>query len=291
MKCYVSKYAGLCYGATRAVEAAYQILKQKDKLWMYGEVVHNPIVMKKLISYGCKVTDDVEEIPKDSLVLIRAHGVPSSIIDKLSSKNTKIIDKTCLKVKTIHDIVNKAYPPKTKILIFGNPIHPEVEGIYGWCSSEPLVIANKEEYLIYADELQKYDKLVAVFQTTYDIYSYNEMKDILLKNHPDMEIHNTICPDVHLRQKEVSRVSKKCDLVIIIGGKNSSNTAKLYHIASKHCETIHIENAEEFDSNCIGTHKYIGIFNGASTPLISIQEIVKKLKVMDKQVELCNYNF
>lgn len=291
MKCYVSKYAGLCYGATRAVEVAYQSLKQKDILWMYGEVLHNPEVMKKLISYGCMVTNNVEDIPKDSTVLIRAHGVPPSIIDKLISKNARIIDKTCLNVKKIHDIVKKNYPIKTKILIFGDAAHPEVKGIYGWCSSESLVIANKEEYFIYADELQKYDKLVVVFQTTYDIYSYNEIKTLLLKNHPDIEIHNTICSDVHLRQKEVMKMSKKCDLIIIIGGKNSSNTTKLYHIAAEHCETIHIENAKEFDSNCIGVHKYIGIFNGASTPLVSTQEIVKKIKVMDKQVEICNYNF
>lgn len=278
MKFYISEYAGLCSGAAQALQETYNSINLDDNLWMYGEVLHNPIVMSELLSLGCNVLNDIEDVPENATVLIRAHGVPRIILDEMKSKNAKILDKTCPNIKKIHNIVKTSYSERTRIIIFGESNHPEVIGIKGWCSSNPFIFSNKEEYLLYQEKLRGYEKLVVVFQTTFDQYSFQEIEKLLIDSHENMEIHNTICKDSYKRQEEVKRISKQCDFVVIIGGKNSSNTRKLYRIASDQCETVYIENAKELNLDRVKKHKNIGIFNGASTPLSIVQEVIKLMK-------------
>lgn len=278
MKIYICKYAGLCSGAKSAVDVAYENLN--ENLYMYGEVLHNPTVISQLKAKGAKIVNSINEIKylenKDDIVLlIRAHGVSKSVIDDLKENNIKFIDKTCPEVKKIHDIVYEKSQNGSEIIIIGNKRHPEVIGIAGWAVKDPIVIADINEAMNIVPSLEKKLKAYCiVVQTTYNRKKYDEIVKYCKRYLESAEYFNTICSDTESRQFEVRDLSKQADVVIVIGGKSSSNSNKLYKIALDNCKNVQfIETYRELDFTNITIDSFIVIASGASTPESVIKEV------------------
>jgi 4-hydroxy-3-methylbut-2-enyl diphosphate reductase len=268
-----------------AVKAAYDESKY-DKLYMYGEIVHNPAVIKKLIKNNVSIINGAEEILKISSpkVLIRAHGIPKFAVKLLKENNSIIIDKTCPKVKKIHNVVSKAYEENKKIIIVGNPMHPEVVGINGWCNFSATVVKNIQHANEIIGELNPQDIFCMVSQTTFNYEKYLGIYKFCIKHLKDIEFNNTICGDTSNRQKEIMRLSKKVDMIIVIGGKNSSNSAKLFEIAKENCKYAqHIETENDLCFSKFGLISAFAVCSGASTPIESVQIVIDYIKKHNKE--------
>lgn len=286
MKIYTCKYAGLCSGAQSAVDVAYDNLG--ENLYMYGEVLHNPTVVSEMKAKGAKIINSINEIKylenKDHIVLlIRAHGVPKSVIDELEENNIKYIDKTCVEVKKIHDIVYEKSQKGYEVIIIGDKKHPEIIGIAGWSVSDPIIIFDINEAMNVIPALEKeLRQYCVVVQTTYNRKKYDEIEKYCKNYLKNAEYFKTICLDTENRQLEIRDLSKKADVVIVIGGKNSSNSNKLYKIALDNCANVQfIETYKELDFTNITTDAFIVIASGASTPESTIKEVKKCLQDYD----------
>lgn len=217
----------------------------------------------------------MDALNEDDIIIIRSHGVKESVIKNLENRNLKIIDLTCPYVKSIHSKVKDHYEKGYKIMIIGDKTHPEVIGITGWCNDETIVVNRAEEL----DKIPS--KICVVAQTTEKKKTWNSIMEKVVKNSKQIVAFNTICSATDIRQKSAFEISMNCDAVIVVGGKNSSNTTKLYEICKANCEnSFHIENAQELTDNILKFKgKKIGITAGASTPQWILDEVIKKLKL------------
>lgn len=279
MKCIIPKYSGFCFGVSLAVDAAYENLD--GHTYMLGEVVHNPSVVKDLQSKGLKLVNSIEEITEtDVNVLIRAHGVSEKVINELHKRGLGVIDKTCPKVKKVHDIVVDASRRGLDIIVVGTPNHPEIVGTIGWSSTKTVLVYNLEDakkIIPNTDFSRKGVCMVA--QTTYNKRIYEEIYTYCSKIIPNIEFHNTICNATANRQYEIRELAKKSDAILVIGGKTSSNVTKLYEIASEYCHnTQHVETAEQIDVDKLANVDTLVIASGASTPEDSIQKAIQVVK-------------
>ncbi len=281
MEIIVGKNAGFCYGVKRAVDGVTnEAIQNKEKIYCLGELVHNKQVIEKLENLGVEFIEKIEE--SKGLTMIRAHGVPKEVYDIAKQKNIKIQDYTCPNVLKIHEIANQYSNRGYFIFLLGNKDHPENIGTLSYCQNY-CVIENEAE-IPKAQELfekSKSDKLLLIEQTTYSLEKFEKIKKILQESIPkkvDFVIKNTICMATMLRQKETEELSKKVDNMIIIGGKNSSNTKKIYEISKNNCKnTVLIETSKELNKKDSEFEK-IGIMAGASTPQESIDEVIKLLE-------------
>ncbi|BED92577.1 MAG: 4-hydroxy-3-methylbut-2-enyl diphosphate reductase [Candidatus Paraimprobicoccus trichonymphae] len=270
MEFCISKNFGFCFGVNLAVKSAYEESENNNLLYSYGEVVHNNIVIKNLLKKNVKIINDINEIEdfENSRILIRAHGVPEKVfLDLRSKKIGKIIDRTCPKVKKIQKIVNNSYEIK-KIIIIGDFKHPEIIGINGWCKFSAFIIKNLQEAKrLIIDNNLKNSKICLVVQTTFNIKKYLEIEKFFTNNFKDVEIHNTICQDTLNRQKEIIEKSKEFEMIIIFGSKESSNSNKLFEIASRYYEYSQlIETRDELDISDFNKVSKIFVCSSASTP-------------------------
>ncbi len=281
MEIIVGKTAGFCYGVERAVEGAIQELNHANTpICALGEIVHNKQVIKKLENLGIKCVETIKEAK--GTVLIRAHGVPKEVYEIAKEMNIKIQDFTCPNVLKVQNIAKKYSQEGYFIFLLGTKDHPENIGTLSHCG-EYYSIFEKEEGL--EDAFQTFQKsqkkkLLLISQTTYSLERFQKIEEILHQKMPkdvDFVVKNTICRTTELRQKETEELSKKVDTMIIIGGKNSSNTKKIYEVAKKNCEnTFFVETVEELKlPNPI---EKIGIMAGASTSKESIEEVIQYLK-------------
>ena len=282
MEAIVGKTAGFCYGVKRAVEGAKEELKKEQNIFGLGEIVHNQDVIKELEEKGMQFIDDLQEAK--GKVLIRAHGVPKEIYEKAKKEQVEVIDYTCPKVLKIHEIAQKYANDGYFIFLLGNKNHPENIGTLSFCGENKYVIDKEESTIKALDMLEKSNvkKLLVISQTTFSLEKFYIIEEIIKNELPrdiELVIKNTICQATEIRQKETEEMAKKVDGMIIIGGKNSSNTQKLYDIAKKHCPiSIWIENAEELPIEKIEKLSKIGIMAGASTPKESIDEVEEKIR-------------
>jgi len=274
-----AKYLGTCFGVERALEITYNALEDEDHIYCYGDLIHNNDVKKELESKGLIVLNDFSSIDneKSNKIIFRSHGVSKSIYKEAKERNLKIIDATCPKVKKIHKIVEDCYNDGYRIILFGNKDHPEIIGIKGWCNNEALISKDLEEFKS-KEHLIKDSKLCVVFQTTYNLNKYKKIEQHF-KKYKNIRFHNTICSATFERQNSCRDLARKCDTMIVIGGKNSSNTKKLYAISKEFCDnTFWIENKSGIPYEDIKSSKNLGITAGASTPLLIIEEVIKCLK-------------
>lgn len=275
MEITVAKSAGFCFGVQRAVDSVYKELEENSgKIYTFGPIIHNEQVVEDLNKRGIEVIDTVEQLKKikEGTVVIRSHGVAKEIYDILEQQKLKMVDATCPFVKKIHNIVlNESNNGKT-IIIIGNDNHPEVEGIKGWVNGEVIVI-NKEEQ-IEKLSLPEQTKACIVSQTTFNHNKFKYLVEIIRKKGYDITVVNTICNATHVRQVEAQKISSKVDGMIVIGGKNSSNTQKLYDICRNECEnTFYVQTVKELNLHELKSLKSIGITAGASTPKNIIEEV------------------
>lgn len=275
MEITVAKSAGFCFGVQRAVDSVYKELEENSgKIYTFGPIIHNEQVVEDLNKRGIEVIDTVEQLKKikEGTVVIRSHGVAKEIYDILEQQKLKMVDATCPFVKKIHNIVLDESNNGKTIIIIGNDNHPEVEGIKGWVNGEVIVI-NKEEQ-IEKLSLPEQTKACIVSQTTFNHNKFKYLVEIIRKKGYDITVVNTICNATYVRQVEAQKISSKVDGMIVIGGKNSSNTQKLYDICRNECEnTFYVQTVKDLNLHELKSLKSIGITAGASTPKNIIEEV------------------
>ena len=270
MSIEVAKTAGFCFGVKRAVDVVYRQTESGEKIASLGDLIHNNQVIEDLNSKGVYSYSDVEEIPKDYTIVIRAHGVGKDVYEKIGDR--PYIDLTCPFVAKIHKIVEKYYNEGYKIVIVGDANHPEVIGINGWCNYEAEVIDSESKYI---DKDFSDCSLCVVAQTTIKKENFVQIVQILKNTCKSTIEFDTICSATKNRQEEAAALAAESDCMIVVGGRSSSNTKKLYEISKKLCShTYHVETADELPQK---QYNKIGITAGASTPARIIQEVVKAM--------------
>ena len=278
-KIYLAKTAGFCFGVNRAIELVNSLLDNGRRVCTLGPIIHNAQVVKQLASRGVVIADTPDDVPLDTVLVIRSHGVPLSVYNELNEKNIEIQDATCPFVAKIHSIVTNAAEKGDIILIAGDSEHPEVLGIKGHCNgvtytfrddSDLLQLLNKHPEL-------KEKSVSVVAQTTFNTEIWKKCLNIFKKDYTNATLFDTICNATQSRQREAAELSEKCDLMVIIGGVNSSNTSKLFHICSEKCRSILIQTADELPENDVRAANNIGVTAGASTPANIIKEVLFKM--------------
>ena len=278
----LAKTAGFCFGVKRAVDTVYeQVEAQTDKtIYTYGPIIHNEEVIKDMQKRGVHVLRTEEELDAvtEGVVIIRSHGVPKRIYDKLERKGLFCVDATCPFVKKIHNIVKKESELGKQIVIIGNGEHPEVAGIRGWAVTPVTILQNAAEAMEFEEESDA--KICVVSQTTFNYKKFEEIVEILSKKRYDISVLNTICNATSERQTEAAGIAKSVDAMIVIGDKHSSNTQKLFEICASACEnTYYIQTLDDLDSNQLLSAKTVGITAGASTPNNIIEEVQNYVRI------------
>lgn len=277
MKITLAKSAGFCFGVKRAVEMVYKETEQKEQqVYTYGPIIHNEEVVKDLEEKGVKVINNFDELKKvtHGIVIIRSHGVEEKIYKQLEKQGVQIIDATCPFVKKIHNIVKEQNESGNNIVIIGNASHPEVEGIRGWANGNASVVETEEEAEKYIPKNGK--KVCIVAQTTFNYKKFQDLVEIISKKGYDILALNTICNATEERQTEARELARNSDAMIVVGGKTSSNTQKLYEICKKECEnTYYIQTLVDLDLDEFKSFRNVGITAGASTPNNIIKEVQK----------------
>ena len=274
MEITVAKSAGFCFGVNRAIESCYNEIG-KEKLYTYGSLIHNKEVTKDLESKGVKVIDSLLGID-DGVVVIRSHGVGKYLYDELESKGLRYIDGTCPFVKKIHNIVKDNFDNNRNIIIVGNPVHPEVVGINGWCENSATIVESLEDAKNINIDNDR--ETVLVVQTTFRVTKFDDIVSVIKEKIPNLISYNTICSATDERQSEAIELSKKVDKMIVWEDKSCSITQKLYEICKKNCRnTYYMETICDLVLNNFNTNDKIGVTAGASTPSAIIKEVIRTM--------------
>lgn len=291
-KLIVAKSAGFCFGVSRSVKMAEELLSSGEKCSSLGELIHNADVVNELASRGLRLIESPSEAHAGEKVLIRAHGIARSVQQELERSGAEIVDATCPKVKHIHNIVSEATAEGRFVIIIGMRRHPEVEGICGWCG-EHMVFETAAELETWLNQNPNFwDKpLSVVVQTTQTHGNFTECCNILKKRCTNLKISDTICTATSARQQEAEKLASECDAMVVIGGKHSANSLHLAQICSEHCGWVQfIEKCDELDMDKVTDADTIGLTAGASTPAWIIKEVRNKMsdeiKVEESAVEV-----
>ena len=273
MEFIVAKSGGFCHGVQKAVDTALTV--PTENTYIYGELIHNATVIREIEQRGLKTVNFLNEVPDGATLIIRSHGVGKKIYEQCAERNIKIIDCTCGFVKRTQRIVDEQYRGKKAIVIVGEPSHPEVIGLNGWCEESAYILSSETDDL----SLLKGKECCIVAQTTFSKEKFQKIiKNLENSEAKTVEIFETICYTTVERQNEASELSKQCDAILVIGGLNSSNTNKLYDICAKNCENVfRLSSAVELDYKTIKKFKKVGIVTGASTPNAQTQEVLLKM--------------
>lgn len=285
MSIEVAATSGFCFGVNRAVRLVYSLLEQGEKVCTLGPIIHNPQVVEDLRQRGVLTVDSPEQAPPDSILVIRSHGVPPGVMEEIRAKGLRCADATCPYVSKIQKIAEQAAAKGHTVLIAGDASHPEVQGILG-CAGEKAHVFSDEEELTSLMENHpewKNDGLTVVAQTTFHANLWQKNQKSLKKVYTNAEIFDTICNATALRQAEAEDLACRVDLMVVIGGKQSSNTAKLRDVCGKHTHAILIETAAELPRELILQSAKIGVTAGASTPDGIIKEVLKVMSEIQGQ--------
>lgn len=279
MEIIIAKNAGFCFGVDRAVKMTLEELDNDgQRVYSYGPLIHNPQAVAELEEKGLTTLESFEDLEVGRLVF-RSHGVPEEIQDKAEQMGLSVIDCTCPYVKAVHKRVRSYSEKGYDIVIIGDPQHPEVVGINGWCNDKAFIINSEEE----ARKLPKLEKVCVVSQTTNRFEKFQLLSDIVKGKSEKSEVFNTICTATRARQDSAAELAQKVDAMIVIGGKTSSNTTKLAEISRKYCNNVYlIETVEELALQELQNFNTIGITAGASTPDRIIKEAVKVMENYNK---------
>ena len=282
MEIKVAKNAGFCFGVKRAVELVNKLSSEGKPVYTYGEIIHNENVVKELESKGVQVVNDLDELRnlKKGTLVIRSHGIPKADYDKLSKLGVEYEDATCPFVTKIHKLARQySEDSNNKIVIIGSKHHPEVIGIRGWCLTEPVIFENIDEVESYTENSDK--KHIILAQTTFNLNKFQDIVEIFKKKRYYSIVLNTICNATSTRQTETEQLAKEADAMIVVGGKHSSNTQKLYNICIKNCvDTYYIQTPDDLDIGKLRLFRCVGITAGASTPNNIIEEVRTRMAEM-----------
>lgn len=288
----IADNAGFCFGVKRAMNMAWNELDKSDRVAIYalGPLIHNKQAVAKYEERGMLTVDTIEEIEKiesekarqgiktskDREMIIRSHGVSKSVYDEAKLKDIPIIDTTCPFVRKIHYLANKCFEEGKQLIVIGDKNHPEIIGINGWSSHSAIIAKNLEELRNISFDTNKDYFIVA--QTTMNEKEFDAIIDYIRSLDIKFEVENTICSATRVRQESARELAHKVDLMIVIGGRHSSNTQKLVKICQDIVDTFSIETKEDLDRKLLDKYHTIGITAGASTPDWIIEEVINFLK-------------
>ncbi|MBN2899317.1 MAG: 4-hydroxy-3-methylbut-2-enyl diphosphate reductase [Clostridia bacterium] len=274
MEIRIAEYAGFCYGVKKAIDDTEEILKTEGPSKALGALIHNPLEVDRLKKLGLQVIDTAAEAEGER-VIIRSHGEAKQVIEQLETSKNTVFNCTCPYVSKIHRIVSDYYAKKYGIIIIGDSTHPEVIGINGWCDNSATIIDTVD-----AARLLEIDGPTCIVgQTTFNTELWENMINILRSKSEQVVVFNTICDATAKRQQAARELASQADCMIVVGGKNSSNSKKLYEICRSICAaTYFVESADELSYEEFAGDVVIGITAGASTPDWVIQEIINKFR-------------
>lgn len=285
-KIKLAKTAGFCFGVNRAVDMLYKMVEDGQKVCTLGPIIHNPQVINDLKSKGVAIYDTPEEIPDDVTVVIRTHGVEKEILQRLSRTGHSFCDATCPFVKKIHKIVGENSDADTVVLIAGDKNHPEVKGIMSYSHGDTYVFIDSAEFdnIVKNGKNIPKKKIIVVAQTTFSIKEWENCIKKIKKHYTNAIIFDTICNATNERQSEAIELSKECGAMVIVGGRQSSNTAKLKAVCSVNCPTYLIETADELKKTDLRGFDCVGVTAGASTPAGIIKEVLSTMsEILNEQ--------
>ena len=292
MKITKAETAGFCFGVNRAVNMVYDLLDSGKQVCTLGPIIHNPQLVAELEGRGVRIVSSPEEVKEGETLVIRSHGVEKSVYDDACNLGVDVADATCPFVAKIHKIVAENSAKGAVTIIAGDRDHQEVKGIIGHCLGEYFVVASEEELDVILENERKIGEndLIFVSQTTFNAQIWEKLQKKLKKLYTNAKIFDTICNATSLRQSEADKLSKLSDAIIVIGGRHSSNTAKLYSVCKHNCaKTFLIETASELCFNSLKDCRNIGVVAGASTPAGIIKEVIdtmmENLQPTEEQVE------
>ncbi len=275
MEVVVAKTAGFCFGVERAVRKVYeQIETGRPPIFTLGPIIQNEEVVRDLEGRGVRVLPDEESLKdlKEGTVIIRSHGVGRAVYDRIKARGLSVVDATCPFVKKIHRVVQEQNGLGRRVIIIGDKDHPEVQGIRGWGDEKTLVVKDEAEMADLPDLTG--EKLCIVSQTTFNYNKFQDLVEKFSEKGYDIFVLNTICNATQERQVEAGRIASQVDAMIVVGGKSSSNTRKLYEICRKECKnTYYIQTVGDFDPESVSSVRSVGITAGASTPKNIIEEV------------------
>ncbi|MBO5321968.1 MAG: bifunctional 4-hydroxy-3-methylbut-2-enyl diphosphate reductase/30S ribosomal protein S1 [Clostridia bacterium] len=293
MKIVKAETAGFCFGVNRAVNMVYELLNKGKKVCTLGPIIHNPQLVEELSLKGVRIVESPDEVKGDETLVIRSHGVEREVFENAKQKGIDVADATCPFVSKIHKIVAENSLAGAVTIIAGDKNHQEVKGIVGHCYGDCFVVASEEELTsILQNEAFFVEKdIILVSQTTFNAKIWGNIQKNLKKVYTNAKIFDTICNATSLRQSEADKLSGNSDAVIVIGGRHSSNTAKLYDVCRKNChKTFLIETADELPLESLKGLENIGVVAGASTPAGIIKEVIytmsENLQSVEEQVEV-----
>lgn len=279
MEVKIAKNAGFCFGVKRAMKMAWdELQKSEDGIYALGPLIHNKQAVLKYEENGLKTIDEVREVPTSKSMIIRSHGVGEIVYTESKEKGLNVIDTTCPFVKKIHEVAKKHYSQGFDIIVIGDEKHPEVIGINGWCNNEAIIIKTLED--LENISLDKNKKYCVVAQTTINIDLYNKILEALSNKLDNVIFNNTICSATKVRQEAAKEISSDVDMMVVVGGKHSSNTQKLVQICQEYVPTLAIETVNELNPEDFKGFKKVGLTAGASTPDWIIEEVISYIKAL-----------
>lgn len=272
MEVLLAEYLGFCYGVKRAIKIARENASTEGlPSATLGPIIHNPQMVARLKEDGVGTINSLDEMQKGT-VIIRSHGVGPETYEAAKAKNLTLVDATCPHVRRAQLAAKTLVDEGFSVVIVGEKNHPEVKSIFEWTDSTATIVEMVEE----AEIVENCGKLGIVSQTTFSGENFKKIVSILLDKAPEIKIERTICQATSERQKAAAELAEKVDLMLVIGGKNSANTTRLYQLCKEKCTTYHIETADELQPQWFDKIKKIGITAGASTPDWIIKEVYVK---------------
>ncbi len=288
VKIILAPHAGFCFGVERAIELAEEAAKytkEGKKVYTFGPLIHNPQEIGRLKTLGVNVLDSEEQLDNNTVLILRSHGIPPQKERELKAKGVKIIDATCPYVKAVHEAAQQLVSEGYFVVLVGEKNHPEVIGTWGYLkdvNGEGIIVEKLEDL---KPALNK-QKVGVIAQTTQNEQFFKEVVGELAIWVNELKVINTICNATSVRQEEVRELAPKVDVMIIIGGKNSGNTTRLYRIAkSLNPNSYHIETEEELKEEWFKNAKTVGVSAGASTPKWIIERVVNRIKEITEGVK------
>jgi len=282
MRVVIDKHAGPCPGVKRAIRMAEENLTESNSLYALGPIIHNELELDRLRKKGLDVLDqakiesdnNIEKI-RDKKLFIRSHGISPQLQSQLTDNHAQLIDATCGKVKRVQNIIQKYYNNGYQVIIAGKKGHPEVVGLSGYCDNKGIVFSDVSEI----DKIDQFKKTVLVSQTTLSRTKFYEIRDRLSSLIENLEIINTICRHINRRHEHMARFAGSVDVLLMIGGKKSSNTGVLFDICkTQNSSSYRIESQAEIDKKWFKTDDLVGITGSASTPVWQLEEVSTFLK-------------
>ncbi len=272
IKVITAKRAGFCFGVKRAIDMAFDAAKRSDNVYTLGPIIHNPQVIAKLKSEGVRPIESIDS-PKIETLIVRTHGVPKEISEKLSRKKYEVIDTTCPFVKKAQKYAGLLKDEGYQVVIIGDREHPEVKGLMSYAGPDVVVINNDDSLLMLKS------RVGVVVQTTQPVSVLKEFVGKAVDRVKELKVFNTICNSTALRLKETKDIAQGVDAVIVVGGKNSANTTQLANFCiSMSVPTYHIETASEIRNKWFVNVRKVGITAGASTPDWIIEEVTDRIR-------------